>query len=85
MPELPEVGIMRRGIASVAGCTIADFRRPASRLQPIEMSPGLRSFRHRVVGRKIIAVGRWANALSLLWIRATALSSNRACLDWSPW
>ena len=65
MPELPEVEIMRRGIASVAGCTIADFRRPASRLQPIEMSPGLRSFRRRVVGRKIIAVGRMGKRIVL--------------------
>jgi formamidopyrimidine-DNA glycosylase len=58
MPELPEVETMRRGVASVAGCAILDCRRPRSRLQSIEMTPDLRSFRRRVVGRKIEAVGR---------------------------
>jgi formamidopyrimidine-DNA glycosylase len=58
MPELPEVEIMRRGVASIAGCTIRDCRRPPSRLQSIEMTPNLRSIRRRVIGRKIAAVGR---------------------------
>jgi formamidopyrimidine-DNA glycosylase len=58
MPELPEVETMRRGIASVAGCTIRDCRRPPSRLQSIEFTPAFRSLRRRVVGRKIEAVGR---------------------------
>ncbi len=58
MPELPEVETMRRGIAAVAGCTIRDCRRPRSRLQSIEITPGLRSLRRRIVGRKIASVGR---------------------------
>ena len=58
MPELPEVETMRRGIASIAGCTIRDCRRPRSRLQSIEFTPDFRSLRRRVVGRKIAAVGR---------------------------
>jgi formamidopyrimidine-DNA glycosylase len=49
---------MRRGVASVAGCTVRDCRRPRSRLQSIEFTPNFRSLRHRVVGRKIAAVGR---------------------------
>ena len=49
---------MRRGIASIAGCTIRDCRRPRSRLQSIEITPDFRSLRRRVVGRKIAAVGR---------------------------
>jgi formamidopyrimidine-DNA glycosylase len=58
MPELPEVETMRRGVASVAGCTIRDCRRPRSRPQPIEITPDLRTFRRRVIGRTIVAVGR---------------------------
>jgi formamidopyrimidine-DNA glycosylase len=58
MPELPEVEIMRRGVASVAGCTIRDFRQPPLRVRPIEMSPDPRSLRRRVVGRRITGVGR---------------------------
>jgi formamidopyrimidine-DNA glycosylase len=58
MPELPEVETMRRGIASVAGCTIRDCRRPRSRLQSIIITPSLKSIRRRVIGRKITTVGR---------------------------
>jgi formamidopyrimidine-DNA glycosylase len=58
MPELPEVETMRRGIASVAGCTVCDCRRPRSRLQSIEFTPNFRVLRRRIVGRKIVAVGR---------------------------
>jgi formamidopyrimidine-DNA glycosylase len=58
MPELPEVETMRRGVASIAGCTIRDCRRPRSRLQSIEITPPLRTFRRRVIGRTIAAVGR---------------------------
>jgi formamidopyrimidine-DNA glycosylase len=58
VPELPEVETMRCGVASIAGCTIRDCRRPRSRLQSIEMTPPLRTFRCRVVGRTITAVGR---------------------------
>ena len=58
MPELPEVETMRRGVASVTGCTIRDCRRPRSRLQPIEITPDFRSLRRRIIGRKIATVGR---------------------------
>lgn len=58
MPELPEVETMRRGIASVAGCTIRDCRRPRSRLRSVEFTPNVQTIRHRVVGRKILSVGR---------------------------
>ena len=58
MPELPEVETMRRGVASIAGCTIRDCRKPRSRLQSIEMTPDFRSFRRRAIGRTIAVVGR---------------------------
>ncbi len=58
MPELPEVETMRRGIARVAGCAIRDFRRPRSRLQSITITPPPSEFRRRVVGRRIVGVGR---------------------------
>ena len=58
MPELPEVETMRRGIAAVAGCRIEDLRRPRSKLQAIQITPRLGDFRRRVLGRKILAVGR---------------------------
>jgi formamidopyrimidine-DNA glycosylase len=58
MPELPEVETMCRGIAPVVGSRIHDLRRPRSRLQPIKISPRLSDFRRRVVGRRIVTVGR---------------------------
>jgi formamidopyrimidine-DNA glycosylase len=58
MPELPEVESMRRGVAVVAGATIRNVRQPTSRLRPIQVSPGLGAFRRRIVGRRIVAVGR---------------------------
>jgi formamidopyrimidine-DNA glycosylase len=58
MPELPEVELMRRGIACLAGGTIRGLRKPPSRLQSIEIAPGLGAFRRRTVGRRILSVGR---------------------------
>lgn len=58
MPELPEVETMCRGIAPVVGSRIRDLRRPRSRLQPIKITPRLSDFRRRVLGRKIVSVGR---------------------------
>jgi formamidopyrimidine-DNA glycosylase len=58
MPELPEVETMCRGIAPAVGGRIRDLRRPRSRLQPIKIGPRLGNFRRRVVGRRIVAVGR---------------------------
>lgn len=58
MPELPEVETMRRGIGGIAGSRIRDVCRPKSRLRPIRITPRTSDFRRRVVGRKIIRVGR---------------------------
>ena len=58
MPELPEVEIMRRGVAAVAGCTVRSFRQPRLRVRPIEISPSPNSFRRRVIGQSIVAVER---------------------------
>lgn len=58
MPELPEVETMCRCIAPVVGSRIRGLRRPRSRLQPIKISPRIGDFRRRVVGRRIVSVGR---------------------------
>jgi len=58
MPELPEVETMRRGIERIAGSRIRDVHRPKSRLCPIRITPRVRDFRRRVVGKKILRVGR---------------------------
>ena len=58
MPELPEVETMRRGIAPVVGSRIRELRRPRSRLHPIKITPRLSDFRRRVVGKRIVSVGR---------------------------
>jgi formamidopyrimidine-DNA glycosylase len=58
MPELPEVETMRRCIAAVVGSRICDVRQPRSRLQSITIEPRLPTFRRRIVGRKIVALGR---------------------------
>jgi formamidopyrimidine-DNA glycosylase len=58
MPELPEVETMRRCVAPVVGSQISGLRRPRSRLQPIALWPPLGAFRRRVLGRRIVVVGR---------------------------
>jgi len=58
MPELPEVETMCRCVAPVVGSRIRDLWRPRSRLQPIKISPRLGDFRRRVLGRRILCVGR---------------------------
>ncbi len=58
MPELPEVETMRRCVAPVCGRKILDVQQPSSRLQPIKISPRLPTFRRRVMGRRIVEVGR---------------------------
>jgi formamidopyrimidine-DNA glycosylase len=65
MPELPEVETMRRGVASIAGCTIRDCRKHRSRLQSIEITPDFRSFRRPALGRTIAAVGRLGKRIVL--------------------
>lgn len=49
---------MRRGIASVVGSTIRDCRRPRSRLQSIEFTPTVPLIRRRIVGCRILSIGR---------------------------
>lgn len=66
MPELPEVETMRRGIAAVAGCTIARITCPKTGLRPIEIRPCLRQFRRRAEGRTIVEVGRAGKRVVLL-------------------
>ncbi|MBN2292424.1 MAG: formamidopyrimidine-DNA glycosylase, partial [Pirellulales bacterium] len=58
MPELPEVETMRRGILPIVGRRIKNLTRPRSILCPIQMSPGLATFRRRVTGAKIDSVDR---------------------------
>jgi formamidopyrimidine-DNA glycosylase len=58
MPELPEVETMRRGIAAIIGSRICRMERPRSRLRPIQIVPALGMFRRRVVGKRILGVGR---------------------------
>lgn len=58
MPELPEVETMCRGVRPAVGSLIRGLSRPRSRLQPIQMTPRLCDFRRRVVGRRILSVGR---------------------------
>lgn len=58
MPELPEVETMRRCVEPAVGSRICDLQQPRSPLQPIKILPRLSDFRRRVVGRKIVAVGR---------------------------
>ena len=58
MPELPEVETMRRGIAAIAGSEVLDVQRTRCRLKPIRISPSMASFRRRVIGRRILEVGR---------------------------
>lgn len=60
MPELPEVETMCRGIAPITGSRVRGIRFPKSRLCPIVMSPGERSFRRRVKDRTIVGVRRVA-------------------------
>lgn len=58
MPELPEVETMRRGIAAIAGATIANVRRIPCRRKPIQVSPAPATFRRRAIGKKVAEVDR---------------------------
>ncbi|MCI0357807.1 MAG: bifunctional DNA-formamidopyrimidine glycosylase/DNA-(apurinic or apyrimidinic site) lyase [Planctomycetaceae bacterium] len=58
MPELPEVETMRRGIAAIAGSTIAAAVRVACRCRPILIQPRPAALARRLVGRTIAEVGR---------------------------
>jgi formamidopyrimidine-DNA glycosylase len=58
MPELPEVETMCRGIAAVRGGRILGVQHPRSRLQSITIEPDFPVFRRRLLGRKILRIGR---------------------------
>jgi formamidopyrimidine-DNA glycosylase len=58
MPELPEVETMRRGIAAIAGSTIAAVVRLPCKRRPILIQPRPASLARRLVGRRINDVGR---------------------------
>jgi formamidopyrimidine-DNA glycosylase len=67
MPELPEVETMRRGIAAVAGCTIATAQRLPCPRKPIAIQPGFAAFRRRVEGARIERTDR-AGKRVVLWL-----------------
>jgi formamidopyrimidine-DNA glycosylase len=58
MPELPEVETMRRGIAGIAGCTIAAAVRLPCQKRPVLIQPRPASLHQRIAGRRIEEVGR---------------------------
>jgi formamidopyrimidine-DNA glycosylase len=58
MPELPEVETMRRGIAGIAGSTIAAAVRLPCRRRPIAIRPRPAALSRRLVGQRVEEVGR---------------------------
>jgi formamidopyrimidine-DNA glycosylase len=58
MPELPEVETMRRGIAAIAGSTIAGAQRLPCRRRPILMQPRPQTLARQLTGQRIAEVGR---------------------------
>ena len=66
MPELPEVETMRRGIASIAGSTIAGAVRLPCRRRPIAIQPRPATLAKRIAGRRIAEVGRVGKRVVLL-------------------
>ena len=58
MPELPEVETMRRGIAAIAGSTIAAAVRLPCKRRPILIQPRPAALAKRLVGRTVVEVGR---------------------------
>ena len=58
MPELPEVETMRRGIAAIAGSTIAAAVRVPCQRRPILIQPRPAALARRLVGRTVAEVGR---------------------------
>lgn len=67
MPELPEVETMRRGVAAVAGCTIAAAQWLPCPRKPIAIQPGLAAFRRRVEGTRVTRTDR-AGKRVVLWL-----------------
>src|SRR6185295_5916579 len=58
MPELPEVETMRRGIAGIAGYTIAGAERLRCKRRPILMQPRPATLVRKLTGQRIAEVGR---------------------------
>jgi formamidopyrimidine-DNA glycosylase len=58
MPELPEVETMRRGIAAIAGSTIAAAVRLPCKRRPILIQPRPATLGKRLIGRRVAEVGR---------------------------
>jgi formamidopyrimidine-DNA glycosylase len=58
MPELPEVETMRRGIAAIAGSTIAAAVRVPCKRRPILIEPRPANLARRLVGQTVAEVGR---------------------------
>jgi formamidopyrimidine-DNA glycosylase len=67
MPELPEVETMRRGILAAVGSRIADVAKVRCSRLPIEIKPGIATFRRRVVGKTIVEIGR-AGKRVVIWL-----------------
>ncbi|MEK6237634.1 MAG: formamidopyrimidine-DNA glycosylase, partial [Planctomycetales bacterium] len=65
MPELPEVETMRRGVEPVVGRRIAKVARTRTKVKPIQITPSMRTFTRRAVGKKIEATGRVGKRLIL--------------------
>lgn len=66
MPELPEVETMRRGIAAIAGSTIAAAVRLPCRRRPILIEPRPTMLARRLVGRTVAEVGRLGKRVVLV-------------------
>lgn len=66
MPELPEVETMRRGIAAIAGCTIAGAERLRCKRRPILIQPRPATLTSLLTGRRIAEVGRLGKRVVLV-------------------
>jgi formamidopyrimidine-DNA glycosylase len=77
MPELPEVETMRRGILSAVGSRITGIEKLRCPRLPIAIKPALPTFRRRVVGSRIFAIGR-------LGKRVTIWLDNSNCIVLEP-
>jgi len=58
VPELPEVETMRRGIAAIAGSRVLSVERLKCQRRPIRIEPKPATLSRRIVGQKIVEVGR---------------------------
>ncbi len=66
VPELPEVETMRRGIAAIAGCTIAGAEKLRCSRRPILVQPRPAVLALRLKGQRIAEVGRLGKRVVLL-------------------